>query len=252
MKSLDIAVLKVFFDYADVGIYSVADTASSILFCMTAFSLPIIYSISEAWARKDYIQLEICVKMAVKYPLTLGIPLTVIILTLAEPIVVGIYGVAFQRAVMPLQILIIGTFLLMLGYTLSSILVGIGKPKLSGILMVGAAVQYIFSLFILVPSLGFDGAAISLTLTGVTSLILIPFFIKYNLKIKMFSGSPRVLFSGAILAGFLLLVPKSNFPLVILEVVVGVLIYALSLHYTGYIRINREDIGLLKTLRTQS
>ena len=252
MKSLDIAVLKLFFDYADVGVYSVADTASSILFCMTAFSLPIICSISEAWTKKDHILLENCVKMSVKYPLTIGIPLTVIILTLAKPIVVGIYGVDFQGAVAPLQILIIGTFLLMFGYTLSSILIGIGKPKLSGILMVGAAVQYIFSLFILVPSLGFDGAAISLTLTGVTSLFLIPFFIKYNLKIKIFSGSLKVLFSGAILAGFLLLVPKSNFLLIILEVVAGILIYVLSLHYTGYIDINQEDIDLLKTLRAQS
>jgi len=252
MKSLDIALLKLFFDYADVGVYSVADTASSILFCMTAFSLPIIGSISEAWTKKDHILLENCVKTAVKYPLIIGIPSTVIILTLAKPIVVGIYGVDFQGAVAPLQILIIGTFLLMFGYTLSSILIGIGKPKLSGILMVGAAVQHIFSLFILVPSLGFDGAAISLTLSGVTSLFLIPFFIKYNLKINLFSGSQKVLFSGAVLAGFLFLVPKSNFFLIILELVAGILIYVLSLHYTGYIDINREDIHLLKTLRAQS
>jgi hypothetical protein len=54
------------------------------------------------------------------------------------------------------------------------------------------------------------------------------------------------------LAGFLLLVPKSNFLLIILEVVAGILIYVLSLHYTGYIDINQENVDLLKTLRGQS
>jgi O-antigen/teichoic acid export membrane protein len=244
MKSLDIVILKIFFDYADVGVYGVADTASGILFYMTAFSLPILSSISEAWTKKDHVLLEKYVKISVKYPLIIGIPLTVIILTLAQPIIVGIYGIDFQGAVVPLQILIIGTFLLMFGYTLSSILIGIGKPKLSGLLMAGAAAQYIFSLYVLTPALGFEGAAISLTLTGVTSLFLIPFFIKYYLKIEIFSGSLKVLFSGAILASFLFFIPKSNFLLLIFGVVAGIVIYVLLLRYTGYI--SPEDIDKLK------
>jgi O-antigen/teichoic acid export membrane protein len=250
MKSLDIPVLNLFFNYATVGVYSVADTASSVLFSMTAFSLPIISSVSEAWAKKDDVQLEKYAKISVKYPLILGIPLTVIIFTLAEPIIIGIYGVAFQGAVMPLQILIIGTFLLMFGYTLSSILIGIRRPKISGILMACAAAQYIFSLFVLVPILGLNGAALSLSLTGITTLILIPIFIRHNLKTDIFSGVPKVLFSGAIMAGILILIPKSNNVLLILGTVASLLIYILLLRYTGYI--NQEDIELLKTIRSQS
>ena len=250
MKSLDIPILNLFFDYANVGVYSVADTASSVLFSMTAFSLPIISSMSEAWTKKDGGLLEKYVKISVKYPLILGLPLTVIIFALAEPIVVGIYGVAFQGAVMPLQILIFGTFLLMFGNTLCSILIGIGKPKLSGMLMAGAASQYIFSLFIFVPVFGLDGAAFSLTLTGVTSLVLIPIFIKHHLKVDVFSGLPKVLFSGAILAGILFFIPKSNFLILILGTIAGIAIYVILLYYTGYV--NQEDIAILKTARAQS
>jgi O-antigen/teichoic acid export membrane protein len=250
MKSLDLPILILFFDYANVGVYGVADTVSSVLFSMTAFSLPIISSISEAWTKKDDALIEKYVKISVKYPLILGLPLTVIIFALAEPIVVGIYGIAFQRAVMPLQILIIGTFLLMFGQTLSSILIGIGKPKLSGILMASAATQYILSLFILVPLFGLDGAAISLTLTGVTALILIPIFIKRHLKIDVFSGLHKILFSGAILAGILFLIPKSNFLILILGTIASIAIYVILLYYTGYV--NQEDIDLLKTARAQS
>jgi stage V sporulation protein B len=250
MKSLDIPTLNLFFDYADVGVYSVADTASSVLFSMTAFSLPIISSMSEAWTKKDDILIEKYVNISVKYPLILGLPLTVIIFALAEPIVVGIYGIAFKGAVMPLQILIFGTFLLMFGYTLSSVLIGVGKPKLSGILMAGAATQYIFSLFIFVPIFGLEGAAISLTLTGVTSLILIPISIKRHLKIDVFSGLPKILFSGAILAGILLLIPKSNSLVLIMGTIASILIYVILLYYTGYV--DQEDIDILKAARAKS
>ncbi len=250
MKSLDIPILNLFFDYANVGVYSVADTVSSVLFSMTAFSLPIISSISEAWTKKDDVLIEKYVKISVKYPLILGLPLTVIIFALAEPIVVGIYGIAFQGAVMPLQILIIGTFLLMFGQTLSSILIGIGKAKLSGILMAIAATQYLLSLFILVPLFGLDGAAISLTLTGVTALILIPIFIKRHLKIDVFSGLHKILFSGAILAGILFFIPKSNFLILLLGTIASIAVYVILLYYTGYV--NQEDIKILKTARQQS
>jgi stage V sporulation protein B len=250
MKSLDIPILNLFFDYANVGVYSVADTVSSVLFSMTAFSLPIISSMSEAWTKKDGILIEKYVKISVKYPLILGLPLTVTIFALAEPIVVGVYGTAFQGAIMPLQILIVGTFLLMFGYTLSSILIGIGKPKLSGTLMAGAATQYIISLFILVPLFGLAGAAFSLTLTGVTSLILIPIFIKRHLKVDVFSGLPKVLFSGAILAVTLFLMPKSNFLILIFGTIASIAVYVILLYYTGYV--TQEDINILKTARAQS
>lgn len=150
---------------------------------------------------------------------------------------------------MPLQILIIGTFLLMFGYTLSSILIGIGKPKISGILMASAAAQYILSLFVLVPILGLNGAAVSLSLTGITTLVLIPIFIKHNLRADIFSGLPKVLFSGAVLAGILLIMPKSNNVFLIFGTVSGLIIYVLLLRYMGYI--TQEDIELLKTIRAQ-
>lgn len=247
MKSLDIPILNLFFDFSNVGVYSVADTVSSVLFSMTAFSLPIISSFSEAWSKKENGLIEKYVKISVKYPLLLGLPLTIIIFTLAEPIVVGIYGSEFQGAIMPLQILIIGTFLLMFGRTLSSILIGIGKPKLSGTLLATAAIQYLVSLFILVPLFGLDGAAISLTVTGVTSLVLIPIFIKRHLKVEVFSGLHKLLFASAALAAILLIVPKSNYFLLVPAIITSIAVYIIILYYAGYI--DQEDIDMLKKAR---
>jgi O-antigen/teichoic acid export membrane protein len=249
MKSLDIVVLNLFFDIEKVGIYSVADTASSLLFYMTAFSIPIISAISEAWKKKDDELMEEYIMIAVKYPLLIGVPLTISIFALANPLILGIYGADFQAAVIPLQILIVGTFLLMFGYTLSSVLVGIGKPKLSGGLMAGAAVQYIFSLYILAPAFGFEGAALALTLTGITSLVLIPFFIKYYLKVNVFSGILKILVSGAIFAIILLYMPKSNFTTLFLGYAAGLIVFLISLKYTGYI--DKNDIDLLSSLGSQ-
>jgi O-antigen/teichoic acid export membrane protein len=249
MKSLDIMVLNLFFDYENVGIYSVADTASSLLFYMTAFSIPIISSISEAWIKKDDELMREYVKISVKYPLLIGVPLTISIFALARPLILGIYGADFQEAVIPLQILIVGTFLLMFGYTLSAVLVGIGKPKLSGGLMAGAAVQYIFSLYILAPAFGFEGAALALTLTGVTSLFLIPFFIKYYLKVEIFSGIFKIVFSGALMAIILLAMPKTNILTLFVGYSAGLAIFFLSLKYTGYI--DQQDLTFLRNLRSQ-
>jgi O-antigen/teichoic acid export membrane protein len=249
MKSLDIPILGLFFNLSDVGVYSVADTASSVLFSMTAFALPIIATISEAWTKKDWDELEKCVKLSVKLPLILGLPLTIIIFVLAEPIVLGVFGPAFAGAVLPLQILIIGTFLLMFGYTLSSVLIGIGKPKLSGILMGVAALQYMISIVILVPIFGMTGAAISLTLTGVTSLILIPLFIKRNLKFDIFSGLWKVLFASAVLGFLLLLIPTTNFFFVFFGALGCCVVYGLLIYYTKYI--TKEEIQTLKATPPQ-
>ena len=149
----------------------------------------------------------------------------------------------------PLQVLVLGTFLLMFGYTMSSVLVGIGKPKLSGGLMAGSAIQYIISLYILVPAFGFEGAALALTLTGVTSLVLIPFFIKYYLKINVFSGIFKMLVSGGIFAIILFYTPKSNFVTLFLGFAAGLVAFVVSLRYTGYI--DKEDIAMLSSFRSQ-
>jgi len=250
MKNLDIPILNLFFDYANVGVYSVADTVSSVLFSMTAFSLPIISSMSEAWSMKDKSLIERYVDIAVKYPMMIGLPLTVVVFFLAEPIVVGIYGAAFQGAVVPLQILIIGTFLLMFGRTLSSVLIGIGKAKLAATLLAASAIQYLISLFVLIPLFGLNGAAVSLTLTGFTSLVLIPMFIKRNLNVKMFPGLPKLLVSTATLAAILFVVPKSSFPWVIPGTIAGVVIYVLLLYFTGYL--TKEDIKILRAPREQT
>lgn len=250
MKSLDIPVLILFFNVTNVGVYSVADTASSVLFSMTAFSLPIISSISEAWAKQDNKLMEDYARISVKYPLIIGIPLTVIIFTLAEPIVIGIFGPAFQGAIIPLQILIFGTFLLMFGHTLSSILIGIGKPRISGMILAGAAIQYLISLFTLVPIFGFNGAAVSLTLTGVTTLIFIPIIIKRNLRVDIFSGSHKILFSGIILAVLLFIIRETNPIILITGMIASIIIYVLLLRYTGYL--TKDDIDLLKAARAKS
>ena len=248
MKSLDIPLLNLFFDYSEVGVYSVADTISSVLFMMTAFSLPIISSVSEAWSKKDNVLLEKYVKISIKYPLIIGLPLTIIIFALAEPIVL-IYSSASQGAAVPLQILIIGTFLLMFGKTLSSILIGIGKPKLSGTLLAVAAIQYLVSLFVFVPILGLNGAAISLTLTGVTSLVLIPYFIHRNVKVDVYSGIPKVVLSGIIMATILLLFPKTDLIFIIVGVVASTAIYGALVYYLGYL--TQEDIKILRNSRKE-
>lgn len=244
MKSLDIAIIKLFFDYTNVGIYSAADTASSILFWMTSFSLPVISAISDSFAKNDEKLIEENVQIAVKYPLLIGLPLTLIILLKAKPLILGIYGPEFTRAIGSLQILILGTFMLMFSYNLSSILIGIGRSRVSGVIMLIAAIQYIILLFILVPLYGFLGAALSLTLTGLTSTLLVPYFIWKHLRVPLFTGVPKVLASGALMGTVLYFVPSTKPLNLIVGIVGSVVIFVVVLYLLGYI--TKEDIKMIK------
>jgi O-antigen/teichoic acid export membrane protein len=244
MKSLDIVVLKMFLDYADVGIYSIADTASSILFYMTSFTLPLIPAVSEAYAKRDKYLMEDYIKIAVKYPILIGVPLTLIVMALAQPLVVGIYGHAFEEAVLPLQILIVGTFMLMFAYNLASVLIGIGKSKLSGLLMSTAAIQYILSLFIFVPQLGFVGAALSLTMTGITLMFLVPHYLKKELGVSIYRGLSSVLLAAVIMAFVLVITPSTHMIYILTGIVASVAAFLVSLYLLGYI--TREDLSMMK------
>ena len=137
----------------------------------------------------------------------------------------------------------------MFGRTLSSILIGVGKAKLSGLLLATAAIQYLVSIFILVPIFGINGAAISLTLTGITSLILIPIFIRRNLKIEMFPGLHKLLSAGAVSAAILLLLPKDNPIVVAIGTIASMAAYVAIVYYTGYI--DKEDIDMLRNPGSQ-
>jgi O-antigen/teichoic acid export membrane protein len=244
MKSLDIIALKMFFDYEKIGIYSVADIVSSILFYMTSFSLPVIPAVAEACARKDRELLKNYVEIAVKYPLLIGLPLTITILTLAKPLIVWIYGDLFADAILPLQILIIGTFMLMFSYNLSSILIGIGKSKVSGISMAISAVYYIVLIFILTPLFGFIGAALSLTFTGVLLLFLISRSLRKELNLSLYGEVYKVLIPAFIM--FLILFGSLRFsPLFMIMGIIGSILAFVTFSYiTGYI--TRRDVEMIK------
>ncbi len=242
MKSLDIIVLKSFFDYAKVGVYSVADGASSILFYMTSFALPVIPAITEAYVRNDKELLEKYIKIAVKYPLIIGTILTTLIFMLAEPIILYLYGEAFVGAIVPLKILIVGTFMLMFGYNLSSVLIGVGKSKLAGGIMAFAAIQYLISLYILAPMFGFNGAAAALTLTGVTLMILVPYFVYREFKVNIYEDTHLVLLSAMVMVVFLLAVPKGNAVFVIVGIFSSIGVFLSSLYLLEYI--TADDLSM--------
>jgi hypothetical protein len=80
--------------------------------------------------------------------------------------------------------------------------------------------------------------------------VLIPIFIKYYLKTDVFSGLPKLLFSGVILARMLFILPKTNPIILIVGTIASIAVYAILLYYTGYL--NQEDINILKNSRTPS
>ncbi len=248
MKSLDVLVLKLFFDYESVGIYSVADGYSSLLFYVTSIALPLIPAISEAYAKKNKKLLKEYIDIAIKYSLIIGILLTILVMTAAERFVIDVYGRAFAPAVLPLRILMIGTLMLMLSYNFASVLIGIGQAKLSGKIFLGAAVQYIVSLFVLVPLFGFVGAAAALTLTGLSTMLFVPYYVHKLTKVAMLEDVWKLAVAAAATFLFLYLAPKFSVWVVLADAAVGIVAFAYLLYLTGYV--SEKDLKLLRVAST--
>ena len=83
-----------------------------------------------------------------------------------------------------------------------------------------------------------------MTLTGVTSLVLIPTFIKRHLKVDVFTGVHKLILGGAILSVIIYVVPKFNFFIVIIGAAASIAFYFIMLYYIGYI--SKEDINMIK------
>jgi len=244
MKSLDIIILKLFLDYYEVGIYSVADFYSSILFYMTALAAPLLPAISEADAKKEKRLLEDYVRTALRYSNMIGLPIAITIITLSRPLTVTFYGVAFSTAIAPMRILTVGTFILMLNYNMLSVLIGLGRAKLAGTLMLISALQYLLFLLLLVPPFKFIGAALSLTLTSFSSALLVPYYVKKLTGVNLQKGLWKV--GLAILPAIILipLIPEVNNTLLFVEASLSVGIFLATLYKTGYL--SKEDLEMIK------
>lgn len=124
---------------------------------------------------------------------------------LAEPIVISVFGEQYRPSVLPLQVMMVSTPLLVLDQVYAQALIAAGKPRYDLISVVTGAVVTLISIPLLVAPLGALGAALGMFCSLLVMVGIRLFLLKtVVMRVRLWSVLWRHLFA-ALLSGFLLL-----------------------------------------------
>lgn len=172
--STDKLMLKQMLDETAVGYYATAVSVSSVwTFVLQAIIDSVYPSIIQAYGK----QREIFEKRNRQlYALVIYSALfaSAAICVLSEPIILVLYGEAYQPAVAPLRIVVWYTTFSYLGVARNAWIVSENKQKYLKYLYIGAAAINVVLNVVLIPVLGASGAAMASLITQVATVIVLP------------------------------------------------------------------------------
>ena len=156
----DLLLIGYFLTATDVGYYAVAVGLSRFFWIVPQAIQTISYpAISEYWADNNHPALQTLIDKSMKYSACILLPMGLGVGFFAEDIITLIFGEGFICAVLPLQILIVGTVIIGIAKSIGSFLPSVGRPDLSlKINSAGAVVNVILNV-LLIPLIGISGAA---------------------------------------------------------------------------------------------
>lgn len=214
----------------DVGYYNAADPISRIpLVISLSVSTVLLPATAEAYALKDHKMLQQYVVDCLRYSILTVLPLCVMISIFSIPIISLLFGSQYIQGSGALSILVIGMSFYSIYMICSSILQGIGYPRLPMyILLIGTGLNLVLNI-VLVYSYGIVGAAIGTTITTCILMIVIMYFVIKNTKISIpWRNILLIIASNIILMIVSLIIPKTIIGSII-GLIVGSVIYLIAL-----------------------
>jgi O-antigen/teichoic acid export membrane protein len=171
----DIILIGFFLTATDVGYYAVAVGLSKFFWIIPQAIQTITYpATSEYWSNNNHSALQTMIDKSIKYSTCILLPIGLGVGFFAKDIITLIFSEGFIYAVLPLQILLVGTIINgAMQRPIGSILYSIELPELNLRIFASAAIANIILNLLLIPYLGIAGAAIATTI----SFLLITFLI---------------------------------------------------------------------------
>ncbi len=182
----DTIMIGFFLTASQVGFYGVALGLSNFFSIVPRAIQIIVYPLSsEYWANKNHTALQATIEKSMKYTACILLPVGLGIEFLSGEIITKIFGDSFFPAILPLQILIIGTMASNIVGSVGGSLTSIGRPDL-GMRIAGiSAIINIVSNILFIPRFGIEGAAIASVISLSTSALLSLYFIRNVTSIKI-------------------------------------------------------------------
>ena len=174
----DKLMLKQMMDEANVGYYSLASTINNMWVFILAAIIDSIYPTIIQYAKTDAKSFEKKNKQLYAIVIYVSLIVAVGFMVFGNWIIKLLYGEAYLPAAMPLKIVCWYTIFSYLGTARNAWVVSTNNQKYLKYICGGAAVANVVLNALLIPVWGASGAALASLLTQVSTIVIIPYFIK--------------------------------------------------------------------------
>jgi len=235
-----------------IGFFTAADPIARLpLMISISVATTILPASSEAFKIKDQVMLEKYVSESYKYSLLFVVPMCIGIALFAVPVLRVCYftNPEYVAGASALAILSIGMTFYSIFAISTSIVQGIGNPRIPMYILIGGAVATGVLNWIMVPTLGIAGGALATTMACLLMMIPIIYFVFKLTKTKAPKLSiAKILIASAIMGVFVLFIPKTTYFL-IPGIVISIAVYFFALILVRFF--TKEDIESLRDLSSK-
>ncbi|WP_406533868.1 flippase [Methanobrevibacter sp.] len=240
-------VMGKFLTLDDIGFFAAADPIARLpLIISISIATTILPASSEAFKLKDINMLQKYVSEAYKYSLLFVVPMCVGLALFAAPTLRVLYfkNPAYVAGAMALSILSLGMTFYSIFAISTSIIQGIGNPRIPMYILVGGAVVTGILNWLMVPSLGIAGGALATSVACFLMMVPCVYMVFRLTKTKAPTKAVvKILAASAIMGAFAYLIPKTTvylFP----GIFACVIVYFFALILVKFFQ--KEDIESLR------
>jgi len=181
---MDSIMLTYYTDLSTVGIYNVI-LPTALIFLVFGMGIGTVMTplISELYSKKDNKRINEGIRMLYKYSFAVALPLIAVAFSFPKFLLSFFFGGEYAQGTIPFMILLVGVLFFLVGQINSSILVGLGKPKIVTKIMLVAALLNIVLNAVLIPIIGIVGAALATSASYILILIMSTLSIRKHINI---------------------------------------------------------------------
>lgn len=242
-------IMGVFLASSSIGIFIAADPIARLpLIISVSLSTTILPAVSEAYATKNKYTLDRYVNNSYKYGMFFVIPACVGIAIFSREILGLIFftNPAYMQGALSLSILVIGMTFYSIYAISSSIVQGIGNPKIPMYLLLLGVVITFFLGWYLIPIYGIVGGAIATTVSSI--IMMIPMFL-IQFRITK-TKAPYVFIIKITLSSLIMIIPYLILPKNSLGLIIGMIICPIIflIGVTLFKTLDSDDIEWFKNI----
>lgn len=240
-------IMGIFLSSQVIGYFGAADPIARLpLVISISIATTILPASSVAFSTRNKELLTQYVTQSYRYALIFVIPLCLGIAILSKPIMELVYftNPSYVLGAASLSILVVGMSFYSVFAVSSSIVQGIGNPRIPMYVLLGGTVLTIAFNWFMIPLYGIEGGALATTLsTIIMSIPILLITLKMTDVTLPYNQFAKILLASLIMSAFIFILPLNVFGLILAVIIAPLIFLGLLLVMKG---IEKEDIRIAK------